>query len=133
MSELAAQLKDVDEQTGRAVIALLCLDAGVIADLPRPLVELVGTFVVAAGMTGKEEPSLLVEKTRAYIEARVPPAIRQTYERLKRDAIANGQSTSSAARTLLGIDEKRGPLDSGARPEGTVPASPLARFLVQKK
>lgn len=99
-------------------------------ELPRAAEERIGRFVVDIGVNASSSPEQMLEALERYMqEARSPllQALAQFFR--EENARGAGGGAGRAFATFVGAATK-GVLDSGARPTGTVPAGPMARFLV---
>jgi hypothetical protein len=70
----------------------------------------------------------------SYLEAHpLRTELLQEAARVARERLGTGGAVAEHLRKFTGDGVPRGVLGGGERPEGSTPAGPLARFLVQKK
>jgi hypothetical protein len=101
--------------------------------LPTYVVEAIGNVAVRAGITeGTPAERVLpaLEQFYATNSAPLVEAVRAILHRVGAGAALESARTAAAA---LGIEASLRPLDSGARPEGTVRGGASARFLALKQ
>lgn len=94
---------------------------------------LLGRFAERAGVRGQLAPADAMAAVEAYlVEHPLDPPLLEAATRVAREHLAEG----GAAGDLLArftAEKRAGVLGGGQRPAGTVPAGPLARFLVDVK
>ena len=104
--------------------------------LPPALLQQVEHVLTRAQVAEADAPEAIRTKIDGVVDA--TPGARAAVDalhRLAREAAASGDTAAltGALGRVLGKEERRGVLDSGPRPEGTVPAGPAARFNLDKK
>lgn len=144
MTQDLAQLLDRKQPDGspffaddevREVIPLLA--AGIArgfpgVTFPEFVVLAVGEVAEKAGVNDKTSPAEMWPAIERYYQEH-PSRLASELERLLRSASSSGLDGARALATALGVETSKKPLDSGVRPEGTVPAGPAARFAALDK
>lgn len=84
----------------------------------------------AAGVQGGMPPEEVEAKFDAYYKAKpLHPELVKAFEGAFRDVNAAGSDVKAGAfAKMTGAATNRAVLDGGKRPEGTIPAGPMARF-----
>lgn len=120
----------------REAISFMCIGlkrAAPSIELPRFALECVGELAEKAGVTAEDPPDEVVSKLAAYHEHHRSPLVREL-EALLRSSMGDGaQDAARRFAKWFGNDTKLASLETGERPEGTVPAGPGARFAVMNR
>jgi hypothetical protein len=135
---LGAVLARHPEAEVRAALPLLILaivQADPKAELPPALVDVVTQFVGGLGLPADADEAAVVSAIQAYAAAHpVPPALKTDLAHALRDVVlTGGQPKDLDALAAVTGAPKTGRPAPAERPAGTVPAGPMARFLVDKK
>lgn len=89
----------------------------------------------SAGVTGGMKPEDVQAKFDAYYKATpLHPELMKAFEGAFRDVQSSGSDAGAGSfAKMTGAATNRTVLDGGKRPEGTIPAGPMARFQVKPK
>lgn len=95
---------------------------------------LLGRFAARAGVNGMLAPEDAMASVEAYLVAHpLDPHILEAAARVAREHLSRGGVAGDLLARFTAEKRSGGVLGGGKRPEGTVPAGPLARFLVDTK
>jgi hypothetical protein len=111
----------------RVSVDLDTLDEGALTNFARACGE--------AGVQGGMAPEEVEARFAAYYQAKpLHPELVRAFEAAFRDVQAAGSDAAPGAfGKMTGAATNRTVLDGGKRPEGTIPAGPMARFQVKPK
>lgn len=99
--------------------------------LPQPAMELLGRFMIELGVGSDAAPEVITGAIDARLQAMKSPLLDALLRFFREESAQGGDgAVGRAFAAFAGAAGANGVLDSGARPAGTVPAGPLARFVV---